>query len=320
MSAKEVAQWVHKDAPSWEICGVLTTRLALRMLPLLFSGEPRLGYGMWYQNMVGSTFRSMAIAHFASMSEKNIVLSLSDKAIRDLGRHKTEAHTKLDREMESFALAEAKRVHGDYDASYVREFMETRGKARWNFDPHGVIFSSTRFYLSYAVDCFAHSRGDGGRKYTGESHAQVLFRDLQGDVERQIERTIFALVSAGNDVSNDPSLVTSTFHSELSSEIDNLRSSRLSPQEINKLPLWQNEMPSIISRCWQDRTRGLNESDGWEVWFDWFERRLKGGELNPGHEKIYARIPIELWAQPPTEMNKHLRASLKVPPRSTLPV
>jgi hypothetical protein len=319
MSSKEIEKWIFETDASWEICGTLVTRQALRSLPLLFSGEPRLGYGTWYEHSVGSIFRCIAIAHFSSISHKNIVLSLSDKAIRNLSAHSTDALARQRKEQETFELTEAKRITGYSEVSEIKntsdspnvyDFIGAMREAGRQYDPHGTVFSAARYLMMEALACFAHSSGDGGRKYTGKSHSQIILRDFDRDLRKALEHSLSASRKTENE--SELNFVASAFSAELNSEICNLRINGFNPNQLHTFPLWRGKMPDLLASCWANRATGLPEAEGWGIWFDWYERRLAGGELDSERDKFYARLPIELWNQPSADINNFLSSSLKV--------
>ena len=47
---------------------------------------------------------------------------------------------------------------------------------------------------------------------------------------------------------------------------------------------------------WADFRTALSDGENWHVWFDWYERRLRGGSRGEDYELVFASVPLEVWA------------------------
>ena len=71
--------------------------------------------------------------------------------------------------------------------------------------------------------------------------------------------------------------------------------------------LWPRGMPEWVSIGWQELRKDLLESNqGWEVWTNWYDDRLKGSNANDELELARATIPDEVWRQPPEAVNAYI--------------
>jgi hypothetical protein len=57
----------------------------------------------------------------------------------------------------------------------------------------------------------------------------------------------------------------------------------------------------------------LPEDEGWDVWIEWYEQRLRGKSRGENYELIFASVPPEEWGKGPRAANAWIRAHL---PRS----
>lgn len=56
---------------------------------------------------------------------------------------------------------------------------------------------------------------------------------------------------------------------------------RLTTGELTRRPLWHNAMPEWARENWNElRADLLSREEGWEVWTDWYEARLRGDPVN----------------------------------------
>ena len=76
--------------------------------------------------------------------------------------------------------------------------------------------------------------------------------------------------------------------------------------------LWLNGIPVWAGRRWGTFTEELPESEGWQVWRDWYEDRLRG--KTPDEELEFARVTVstEDWEQGPAHVNTIIKNRIKV--------
>jgi len=69
-------------------------------------------------------------------------------------------------------------------------------------------------------------------------------------------------------------------------------------------PLWLSPQPQRISELWLDLRKDLLAAgDGWEVWADWYDARLRGGPIDWSLERAIVLIPNSVWTGDPKELN-----------------
>lgn len=84
-------------------------------------------------------------------------------------------------------------------------------------------------------------------------------------------------------------------------------------------PLWPNRVPPRFDDAWRRIRHALVERDeGWQVWIDWYERRLRGGYCDDRVERAYV-VPDDIWAQGALAVNAHIAAALVALNRPLMP-
>jgi hypothetical protein len=78
-------------------------------------------------------------------------------------------------------------------------------------------------------------------------------------------------------------------------------------------PLWLTEMPDWMKDAWAALQSNLPRDQGWDVWIDWYEDRLRGGSKGEAYEFIFASVPRHVWDKGPTIANASIKEQL---PRS----
>ena len=67
--------------------------------------------------------------------------------------------------------------------------------------------------------------------------------------------------------------------------------------------LWIHGMPIWAGRRWADFKEKLPENEKWQVWIDWYERRLIGRSASELLEFERVRIPNDEWKRGPAHVN-----------------
>ena len=67
--------------------------------------------------------------------------------------------------------------------------------------------------------------------------------------------------------------------------------------------LWIHDIPIWAGRRWADFKEELPENEEWQVWIDWYERRLVGRSANEMLEFQCVTIPNDEWKQGPAHVN-----------------
>lgn len=62
-------------------------------------------------------------------------------------------------------------------------------------------------------------------------------------------------------------------------------------------PLWPATSPAWATSAWAAMRARLPPRDGWDVWFDWYEDRLRGVARSETYELTFATVPEEVWQQ-----------------------
>lgn len=76
-------------------------------------------------------------------------------------------------------------------------------------------------------------------------------------------------------------------------------------------PLWHGDPPDWAVKNWVDLKAHLLEADeGWEVWIDWYERRLYGSEPVEVVERCYIDGDEDFWSQHPATVNAEIARRL----------
>ena len=80
-------------------------------------------------------------------------------------------------------------------------------------------------------------------------------------------------------------------------------------------PLWPDGRPVWAIHNWNQLKEALRAAgEDWEVWTDWYEARLRGGEANEALEIARVMIPEKIWEQGPAVVNAHIKEGRPKPP------
>ena len=52
--------------------------------------------------------------------------------------------------------------------------------------------------------------------------------------------------------------------------------------------------------AWDGLRLALPRDEGWDVWIDWYEDRLRGGSGGEAHELVFVSAPLDLWDKGPS--------------------
>ena len=89
---------------------------------------------------------------------------------------------------------------------------------------------------------------------------------------------------------------------------------RLGTRGLADLPLWCESLPDWWRNYWERLKAALPRDEGWDVWIEWYEERLRGGSCGEAYELVFASAPQELWDRGPASANAWIKAHL--PPDS----
>jgi hypothetical protein len=81
----------------------------------------------------------------------------------------------------------------------------------------------------------------------------------------------------------------------------------VSSRDLASRPLWFRDIPNWVARDWpQVKRHLLAANEGWEVWTDWYEDRLRGRPFNKALEEARVLIDADLWEQGPKAVNAEI--------------
>lgn len=81
--------------------------------------------------------------------------------------------------------------------------------------------------------------------------------------------------------------------------------------ELASLPLWPDGAPDWAADHWRHLREALPLVDDWQVWIDWYQRRLDGVSDPEDIELVYATVPPSEWDKGPAVANKWIRERLE---------
>jgi hypothetical protein len=75
-------------------------------------------------------------------------------------------------------------------------------------------------------------------------------------------------------------------------------------------PLWSAEIPIWASTAWTELKSSLPPRGNWDVWTEWYQRRLDGGSRGEPYELLFATVPLDVWEKGPSAANAWIREHL----------
>ena len=291
--------WLTDSPP--EFACVLASRAALRVAPLLVEAlredavERR-------ASIILSGFRTLLTVHFASAFPmkvpeiRNIGRSVSKEARDAVSEVANSAQMNvfetteavpdehlLIHDLQSDVRALSVAEHAIHSAVHAMQAAIDTVDATTGIASPRAAFEATTETVDTAL-----SAVDGAHGYT------ELLGTLEVDTDNEIER--------GTHITEFWKAV------ELDSEqleegegaIGN--SSELA-SDISGRALWLGGLPVWVGRKWAELKDELPETEGWQVWIDWYEARLTGESSNERIEFDLVMIPKEDWAQGPIHAN-----------------
>ena len=83
---------------------------------------------------------------------------------------------------------------------------------------------------------------------------------------------------------------------------------RLGARKLADLPLWSESLPAWWH--WESLKAALPSDEGWDVWIEWYEERLRGGSRGEAYELVFASVPPDVLDKGPAAANAWIRAHL----------
>ena len=94
---------------------------------------------------------------------------------------------------------------------------------------------------------------------------------------------------------------------------------KLGVRELADFRLWSRSAAEWVEGAWQGLKLALPEDEGWDVWIDWYEERLRGGSRGEAHELIFVSTPLDVWDKGPAAANAWIKSHLPgAPSRAAL--
>jgi hypothetical protein len=75
-------------------------------------------------------------------------------------------------------------------------------------------------------------------------------------------------------------------------------------------PLWTRGAPDWAMDAWVGLRAALPGREDWDVWFDWYEERIRGGSRGEDYELIFVSVPPDCWNQGPAKANSWISGEL----------
>jgi len=78
---------------------------------------------------------------------------------------------------------------------------------------------------------------------------------------------------------------------------------QFSSSELVDSRLWSRGSPDWAKEAWQRLGATLPKNEGWDVWIEWYDKRLHGGSRGQAYEVVFATVPWDVWNKSPAETN-----------------
>jgi TIR domain len=174
-------------------------------------------------------------------------------------------------------------------------------------DPSAAVAESTAFAARAAIDRWtltAHPSRAAARALTSAAQATELEAALKELFETRGEHDLPTNTAGEKAVARMRAEI-------LADEKMGRRSGFVT---LNDLPLWtEGGLPDWAMASWNALKAALPESEDWDVWFDWYEQRLRGGSRGKEYELVFASVPREEWEEGPAAANVWIKKHLPTP-------
>ena len=78
--------------------------------------------------------------------------------------------------------------------------------------------------------------------------------------------------------------------------------------------MWPTGEPQWAKDGWLRFRSALPEGEGWDIWIDWYEKRLRGGSRGEDYELVFTSVPQQEWDEGPATANAWIKAHLPKAP------
>ena len=92
---------------------------------------------------------------------------------------------------------------------------------------------------------------------------------------------------------------------------DSAAAAKLGAPRLADLRLWSRGPADWVEGAWDGLRLALPRDEGWDVWIDWYEDRLRGGSGGEAHELVFVSAPLDLWDKGPSAANAWIKEHLQ---------
>ena len=75
-------------------------------------------------------------------------------------------------------------------------------------------------------------------------------------------------------------------------------------------PLWPQGPADWTEAAWRGLKLAFPPDEGWDVWIDWYEDRMRGGSRGEAHELVFVSAPLDVWDEGPAAANAWIKEHL----------
>lgn len=80
--------------------------------------------------------------------------------------------------------------------------------------------------------------------------------------------------------------------------------------QLASLRLWPEGRSRLNAASWRSLTSRLPKNSGWDVWIDWYGRRLRGVVEREDYELVFASVPVDVWEGGVAAVNAWIKMEL----------
>jgi hypothetical protein len=154
-----------------------------------------------------------------------------------------------------------------------------------------------------AVDAYDFSLKASG---IASSRQGATYRSFIASAARATDLAVVAYLPSGIKLGQ-------ALWSAVSADVGALASGR-SAFELSQDRLWPNEgAPFEASSHWATLMTKLKDADqDWDVWFNWYQRRIEGPAMRASDdvERAYGEVPLSLWDDGPAQVNRWIKSRI----------
>jgi hypothetical protein len=92
--------------------------------------------------------------------------------------------------------------------------------------------------------------------------------------------------------------------------VDAMLAQRLGVNGLLDSPLWSLDPPRWAVPAFYSLRESLPPNQDWEVWFEWYEERWRGGSRGEAYELVFATVPLDVWDRGPAAANAWIKEHL----------